>query len=149
MKYMKRLHIIYAHIIVAFSLCCPAAGQPMMRFSDSPSPILNHAFATQLGSGIYKIGEQSAYIYRLGTSVPVYKPDHSEWFIRLRFPVTVGFFNFQIKDVIDIGFPEKLATLSFVPTLELAIPLKDNWWLEPFAGIGGGRDFSTNTSSYI
>jgi len=120
-----------------------------MRLSDTPSPILNHAFATQLGSGIYSVNGRSAYIYRLSLTAPLYKPESAAWSIRLRLPLTFGFINFQPQDIIDIDFPDHLATLSAVPTIECPIPMADNWWIEPSLGFGGGRDFSTRTSSYI
>jgi hypothetical protein len=132
-----------------FLLCRSATSQSIMKLSDSPSPILNHAFATQVGSGIYKVGERTAYIYRVSTSVPFYSPHDGRWSLRLRLPLTFGFFNFELRDVIDIGFPDKLATLSLVPALECVIPVALNWWIEPYVGFGGGRDFSTQTSSYI
>jgi hypothetical protein len=131
-----------------FLAATDAASQKMPRLGESPSPVLNHAFATQLGSGIYRVDGRMAYIYRFDTAAPLARHDSTN-VLRLRFPVTIGFFDFEITDVINIDLPDHIATLSLVPTLEYDIAMQPNWWLEPFIGAGGGHDFSTNTSSFI
>jgi len=133
--------------VVASSLLwftVPAAAQ------QAPVPTLNWAFATQLGSGIYQVNGQTIQIYRI--TVPwrlTERTDERPWGLRLTFPVTVGFFNFRLDELIDKGFPEDLSTAALVPTLEMDIRAKNRWWLAPFAGAGVGEDFTNNELSYI
>lgn len=148
MKHFKQN--LFLVVLVACSVLEPpdVHGQKMPRLGESPSPVLNHAFATHLGSGIYRVDGRMAYIYRFDTAATVARHDSMN-VLRLRFPLTAGFFDFEITDVINIGLPDHIATLSLVPTLEYDMTMRSNWWLEPFLGAGGGRDFSTTTSSFI
>ena len=108
---------------------------------------LNYAFATQLGGGIYRVGGQTIQIYRLTGSVNLRQRENLG--LSLKAPVTFGFYNFALEDIVDGALPQSLGTLAVVPTLELAIPAKDNWVLVPFGGLGGGGDFSGGAFNWI
>ena len=110
---------------------------------------LNYAFATQLGSGIYVVNGRTAQIYRLTVPITLRSTDDHKWGIELRLPLTFGFYNFDIEDIIDKGFPDELATLALVPTVVFQRPIRENWRIHPFVGAGVGKDFSGGILNYI
>lgn len=59
--------------------------------------------------------------------------DAREWSVRYKFPVGVGFTQFDLGAGLD-----NLTTLSVVPTAEFARPIGRDWTLLPFVGFGGG-----------
>jgi hypothetical protein len=110
----------------------------------SSEETINYAFATQTGSGIYRINGSTIQIYRISGSIRIYTPHSPTGTLRLRLPATFGFYNFKIEEIFDKGLPENIATFTLIPQLEFQIPLKKNWEIIPFVGIGSGKDFSTN-----
>ena len=116
---------------------------------QSTTAILNYAFATQLGSGIYRVNGRTAQIYRLAFSINLLSSKERRWGLRLRLPFTFGFYNFKIEDILETGIPDKFSTIALVPTLEFDVPFGEHWWLGPFGGFGVGNDFSTNEINYI
>ena len=79
-------------------------------------------------------------------NLPVYYPlretDDERWGIKLRLPVSLGFQNFD-------DFPEDLQTFTFVPGIELEIPLFTHWEIKPYAQLGLGKDFSDGSLATI
>ena len=71
------------------------------------------------------------------------------WGLRLRVPVTFGFYDFDLKSVLDSGLPDRLSTLAIAPELRFDIPFGERWRLMPFGALGVGRDFSEGRWSYI
>lgn len=110
---------------------------------------LNYAFATQIGSGIYRVSGRTVQIYRLAASIRLYSPENRNWELWLRLPITLGFYDFRVEDVLNQGLPDHFSTLALVPTLEFYIPVGKKWWLGPFGGFGLGRDFSNDITNYI
>jgi len=109
---------------------------------------LHYAFANQLGSGIYDVKGNTVQIYRLAGSLSLVSLDDHSYGLRLILPITLGFFNFRIEDILE-GIPEYLSSLTFVPTIELTFPARDNWLLQPFLGAGIGKEFSQGELSLI
>ncbi len=68
--------------------------------------------------------------------------------MKLRIPVTFGFYNFKLSDVLESGLPDKLSTLALVPELRFEFPVAETWQLMPFAAAGVGRDFSADRVNY-
>jgi len=110
---------------------------------------LHYAFANQLGSGIYDVQGHTVQIYRLAGSLSLVSPEEHGYGLRLVLPVTLGFFNFRVEDILTDGIPEYLSSLTFVPTLEFAFPASSNWLLQPFLGMGFGKEFSQGELSLI
>jgi hypothetical protein len=68
---------------------------------------------------------------------------------RVTLPLTIGLVNFKPIDVIENGLPKGLDTISFVPGIELGIPLADNWRLEPFVEAGIARDTTSELDQRV
>ena len=132
--------------LIAGALVAEPSGA---QSTEEPGVVFNYAFATQLGSGIYRVNGRTVQVYRLAVSVGLRDAETKGWGIRLRFPVTFGFYNFQIDDLLDTGLPDNVATIALVPELEFQNPVADNWWLMPFVGFGPGKDLEGGTMNWI
>jgi len=127
----------------------PARGEPDPRapaLEDSP---VNYAYAALLGSGIYSISGRTIQIYTITGHVTLGQPRDERIGVRLILPVTLGFFDFEPDDLLETGLPEGVNTLSFVPGVELAIPLRRGWTLFPWVQAGAALDFSADQQSWI
>jgi hypothetical protein len=102
---------------------------------------INYAYATWVGSGYYRIGEQQAFILRGNFSWTLRKWDEYDWGLELLLPATIGWYNLSKLD--DVG------AITFVPGLRLVYPVKENWWLKPYVQIGFGRDLSGGDTALI
>ena len=96
-----------------------AHGQALLRSSEQE--VIDFAFASQLGSGVYSMSGRTLQVYRLPFG---YEFDHAadaRVRPRLTLPVTLGFLDFEPVDVVHTGLPESLDSLSFVPGLVLEV----------------------------
>ena len=92
-----------------------AHGQALLRSSEQE--VIDFAFASQLGSGVYSMSGRTLQVYRLPFG---YEFDHAadaRVRPRLTLPVTLGFLDFEPIDVVHTGLPESVVSLSFVPGL--------------------------------
>ncbi len=135
-------------MIVTVAFCADVLAVDRRNADGSPATF-NYAFATQLGSGIYRINERTIQVYRVSGPITLRQPAVGHWGLLLRVPVTFGFYNFKIEDVIDSGLPESLGTLAIIPTLEFEFHAGEKWWIGPFLGLGGGKDFSGGEFNFI
>lgn len=123
------------------------------RAEDELGNTVNYAFATQLGSGIYNINGRIVQIYRITGTIPIRSSGEGgeeRLGLRLRVPLTIGFYDFRVEDIVDTGLPENIGTLALVPELEFELPRKKpNWRLLPFGGFGGGKDFQGGDFNFI
>jgi len=109
----------------------------------------NFAFATQLGSGIYDLSGRTIQIYRFSPAFWIRSLGDGKLGLRIRFPLTLGFYDFTISDVVQGELPDRISTMALVPSLEIPIAAEKNWFLTPFVGMGLGKDLDTGTSTYI
>jgi len=118
----------------------PADAARALR--ESEAEVVNFAFATQLGSGVYSVGGRTIQIYRLPVAWTIREPgDHSPS-IRLRLPITFGIYDFAARDVVESGLPDHLDTFSAAGGIEFDFPLANGWQLVPYAEAGRAWDRS-------
>jgi hypothetical protein len=138
------VHRVHAIAIVALALSTPAPAQDELRADEAM--LVNHAFATQLGSGVYSISGRTLQIYRLPFGYTMTESAEGRTGVRFTLPLTLGLVDFKPQDVFETGLPEHLDTLGFVPGIELDFELTPHWHLLPFAELGrawelgGGSD---------
>ena len=125
------------------------AATVVPRAAGSQTANVNYAFASQLGSGFYRVGEQTVQMYRLTLSRELRASDGGRMGLMLRAPLAFGFYNFELGDILDGIVPDRVGTVSLVPMLEFEVPARHNWWLIPYAAAGGGYDFSVDTFNPI
>jgi hypothetical protein len=144
---LKRLSYL-ASLLIAFAPSQAARAQSLL--SGDEQNVVNFAFATQLGSGIYSVSGRTLQIYRLPFGHTIRTTDEGAFGIELTLPVTLGFFDFELQDIDDGDLPTSVDSLGFVPGLTLVFELQPDWKLEPYveAGIARAADVSAHANVY-
>jgi hypothetical protein len=106
------------------------------------SSLVNYAYASVFGSGLYVVAGQSVNLYRIPISFTVYRAPEERWTARLRLPLTLGFYEFNVDDLFEGGFPDDLQTAALVPMVEFTVRLGTRWRVVPTAGFGAAKDAS-------
>ncbi len=127
---------------------------PRAALAQQPLPyqeekVVNYAFATRLGSGIYDVDGRTVQVYRLPFAWTPRRETPDRFGVRIKMPVTIGFIDFKPRDVVDSGVPQHLDTLSFVAGVELRYPIRENWLLMPYAEAGIAADRTGETRAYV
>jgi hypothetical protein len=144
--------------LTATALCALAlvraastSGVTPGTFGTADTQFANFAFASEIGSGVYEISGSVITVY---TFEPYYtlrsaEPHGGRPGIRLIFPFTVGFFNFQTKDLVHLELPSSIGALSFEPGVELNYWINDSWDLYPYVKAGGTLASSAEVNALI
>lgn len=140
---MIRIALIVATL--AFSAAAEAAG----ALRENEADLVHFAFATQLGSGVYAVGGRTIQIYRLPVARTLAEPEDGRPGVRLTLPVTIGLYDFEPRDVVESGFPDRLDTFSLAGGIELDFPLADDWHLVPYAEAGRAWDRSSDADASL
>ena len=138
-----------AHQVPAAPAGCPASPCPASTGADTG--YANYAFASELGSGVYEINGSTIQVYQVE---PGYRLRSAEYpgdrpGIRLIFPVTVGFFNFQLQDLAHLEIPTRIGAISLEPGVELDYWLRPQWHVYPYAKAGATFASSADVNAYI
>ena len=148
-QFKKKYKWLLVLPVVAMSLV--AAGvTSSARAGEDPGDLLNYNFAIWLGSGIYKVrsADKKFAVLRFPFAYTLRhaRVDEPAFLDRIGFrlllPVLLGF-----KEETDINF--KYGAMSFVPGLEVQIPVNNYWMLKPFAQFGLGKDMAGGDLQYI
>src|SRR6187549_2872107 len=137
------------HLFLAVAACCallPAAAVAQTaaaRREEAISTSISYVFATDLGSGVYQLGDRTLQIYRLTYTKELREPTPEKFGARLDLPVTLGFFDFSPVNVVSHGLPSRIDSFAAVPGIELDYLLRNDWHLLPYARAG----FSMASSS--
>jgi len=109
----------------------------------------HHAFATQMGSGLYSTQQQTTQIYRVNACIGLLSPLRHHWGINLRLPLAIGFFDYDPFTILKYELPPSVSTSALLPTCELQHYIHSHWLVMPFAGIGFGIQWSDKTHNWI
>ncbi|HEY6823047.1 MAG TPA: hypothetical protein VI195_01300 [Steroidobacteraceae bacterium] len=144
--------------LTAIGLCALAlmraastCGATPVTYGTADTQYANFAFASEIGSGVYEISGSVITVY---TFEPYYTlrsahPNGGRPGIRLIFPFTVGFFNFQTKDLVHLELPSSIGALSFEPGVELDYWINDVWDVYPYVKAGGTIASSSDANALI
>ncbi|MEJ2719787.1 MAG: hypothetical protein P8181_01420 [bacterium] len=136
-------------VLLALIVLAGPAAEPARCVGETLHSI-NYAFATQIGSGIYRVDGRTVHIYRVSLARRFRYPDPDSWGLRLVIRTTLGFYSLSFEDVIGGDLPDRFQTLSIVPELEFEAPvMRDYWRLLPFVAAGGGQDFQGGEFNFI
>jgi hypothetical protein len=141
---LLRLHLAS---LIAILAAPGALAQGALRASEEQ--LVNYAFATQLGSGVYDVSGRTLQIYRLPFGYSFAEPATDRPGVRLTLPVTLGLLDFEAEDVLETGLPESFDTLSFVPGIELDWELGRHWHFRPFGEFGRAWDLGSNADADV
>jgi hypothetical protein len=111
--------------------------------------IVNYAYATRLGSGVYNVSGRTVQVYRLPFAWTPRPEAPGRMGVRVKLPLTIGFIDFEPIDVKDKGLPSDLDTVSFVPGIELLLRARENWLLMPYVEAGIAEDRAGDASAYV
>ena len=127
-----------------------AVGVTAQTLAGAPVNGLPYAFAHRLGSGIYTVENRTIQIYSLAFSYGIREPSpESRWGMRLTFPVTVGFYDFEIEDILETGLPKHASTVSIVPGLEFPIRVRERWTVTPYGEAGVAHEATEGQATYV
>ena len=134
--------------LLAVTLSPIACAQTLLSGDDQN--VVNFAFATQLGSGVYSVSGRTLQIYRLPFRHELKSASDSDLGVVLTLPVTFGFYDFELQDVANGDIPTSVDAISFVPGLELVFEVKSDWSLSPYveAGFSKARDVDADIAVY-
>ena len=112
----------------------PKCNPAETRDYDDPEFLINYAYATWIGTGVYTVGDRQVWALRMPYSSHMLRePEGKRTGFRLLFPLTLGFEMFE-------ELPENIATYAFVPGVEAIFPVTKYWQLKPFIQGGYGND---------
>lgn len=125
---------------------------PCTIFADEVDGVANYAYSVFMGTGKYSIQDRTIYIVRAPFEFDIYEFDYKsdqKLDLILLAPVAIGVTNFDTLDELPELDVNDIQTLSFVPGLELSLPLDEHWQLKPFAQIGFGIDTKSDSKSFV
>src|SRR5688500_7129574 len=102
-----------------------AFGSPLPGWTADDTAALstiNHAFATELGTGVYDMGGQSIFVIRLAPEREIRAANGSRPGMRLIMPIAAGTFDFNPFESINPEVPERIDSLSVMPGIEFDFP---------------------------
>jgi hypothetical protein len=102
---------------------------------------LHYSFANYLGSGIYRAGDEDVQVYQIPFSYRVKTPASNGCELKLKVPLTFGFYNFNLGDIPANGLPEDVSTMSVAVGVESYCPISKRWRLGPAFDIGWAKNF--------
>jgi hypothetical protein len=140
-------HGMQPSTVIAMSLlACSALDSHPVRAADDrgAASTINHAFATELGTGFYDIGGRSVFIATIAPSIDVRPAQDSRAAVRLVLPMAGGSFDFVPDDAIEGRLPRHIDSYSITPGIEVDFPLRRQWVLTPW--VRAGASFTANTS---
>jgi hypothetical protein len=105
---------------------------------------INHAFATELGTGFYDVGGRSVFILSFAPAFELRAATDSRAGLRLVIPMAGGSFDFKPDDALGGNLPDRVDSFSVMPGFEFDLPLQDDWILRPWAR--AGASFAEGTS---
>jgi hypothetical protein len=109
--------------------------------ADDDVPVLGFAFSHYTGSGIYVVEDRTVQVYDIPISFSPMKLEEHRLGLRLTLPISLGFYDFEPKDVIELGLPEHVGTASFLPGVRFDFRPAERWILGPFLETGVAKDF--------
>ncbi|MBV8403751.1 MAG: hypothetical protein JO203_06125 [Gammaproteobacteria bacterium] len=120
-------------------------------YGSADTQYANFAFASEIGSGVYEISGSVITVYTFQPYYPLRgaQPNGGRPGIRLIFPFTVGFFNFDTNDLLHLHLPSSIGAVSFEPGVELDYWMNDAWDLYPYVKAGGTAASSSDVNAVI
>lgn len=112
-----------------------------------PPRSLKYSYAAVLGSGVYFLEDRTLLVLRVPFKKTLKEPQVGKWGSRLLMPVTFGYKQYDEELYPDA--PDSLASLSFVPGIELEYKPNADWAIKPFAHIGIGVDLDSRARDAI
>ena len=130
-------------------LLCSSPAIAQQSDGESEADTLHYAFARYLGSGIYRVEENTIQVYHLSGTFVLLSEEKRRWGLHLQIPVTVGIYDLSTKDVDITGWPDRLATISLVPRVKTPVRVSERWILGPFLDFGAVKDLDRHKLTWL
>ena len=142
---------MWQKLLIAASLWLATSSSvyAQTRAVEDDEQLLNWYYASTYGTGIYSAGDRTVAILQAPLSFPVREGDDQRWGLRITLPVSIGFYDFNLEDVVDNGLPARINTLSIVPGIEFEKRVIPRWLLRPYVSAGGGWELGGDESALI
>jgi hypothetical protein len=142
------MKVAYANVALVAGLLfwLVAASTPV--YAQEAEEVANWAFATWIGTGVYRLEDRELKVFRVPIAFGVPKNEERKFKVKVLLPVTLGVENFEF-DIDNPELAERLETITFVPGAEVEVPILKNWSLKPFGQAGIGKDFSGGDFVYL
>lgn len=136
---------LFIVVLFIFSVITPCAANEEI---EEIEPV-HYAFSNYLGNGIYRTANQSVTLVNLPFSYDLNKKGNFTYGIRL--PLSLGFFDFDfdLGDIPEFEFPDKVGTLTFTPGISVGYQINENWALESYIDIGFAHNFTTSNNASV
>lgn len=131
-------------LVLAVGLGSARAAEPT---AYTVGTLFNWYYATTFGTGVYTSGETTVTAVNLPFQYTLREPSETEWGWRVQLPVATVLGSFTLRDP-NLGSLD-LTAVSFLPGLELIVPVQPDWRLSAFANLGGAWEFETGTSAAL
>jgi hypothetical protein len=142
---------VLARLILSFALAAaavsPAHGQT--RAVQDQQDLINWYYSATFGTGVYTAGDRSVAVVQLPISWQLHPVSESTYGLKLKVPVTFGFYDYSFDDAFSGEFPEQVSTVSVMPGLEWEIPFSRRWTVKPYLSAGYGQELSGKESAII
>ncbi len=125
----------------------PAHGQT--RAVQDKQDLINWYYSASFGTGVYTAGDRSVAVVQLPISHVLHPAGEGRYGLRLKVPVTFGFYDYNFDDVFGGDLPQRVSTVSVMPGLEWEVPLSRRWTLKPYFSGGIGQELSGRESALI
>ncbi len=134
---------------VFFWLAILPVASAQTRAVEDDQDLINWYYAATYGTGIYSAGDRTVGVLQLPLSFHLRESGEEQWGLRITLPVSLGFYDFDLEEVIDNGLPTRLNTLSVVPGIEFEKAVTPRWLLKPYLSAGAGWELGGEESAWI
>jgi hypothetical protein len=114
-----------------------------------PQDLINWYYAATFGTGVYTAGDRTVTVLQVPFSKTLRSVGEGNYGLRLKVPVTLGFYDYQFDDVFEGDLPGAVATASIMPGLEWEMPITGRWTIKPYFSAGVGQELSGHESALI
>lgn len=143
-----------ARVTATVVAACLLLTQPHFALGQQPraaqdeAQLINWYYSAVFGTGVYKAGDRTVTVLQLPFGHTLRKIDEDNRVgLRLRVPVSFGFYNFDVEDIANTGLPGRINTVSVFPGVEAEFYGDDNWRLRPYANVGYAWDTAGGSDS--
>ncbi len=114
--------------------------------ADDPGLLLARArlaeAGQQSGNLIEDFNGQSVKLVRLPISFKLLDPEDRPWKLRLRIPVSLGFYDLRATIEGQLPLETSISTITVQPGVQLVYSVNQDWELKPYLELGGAFDVS-------
>jgi hypothetical protein len=134
--------------VLVLGFLSPAHAQ-QVRTVEQQQDLINWYYSATFGTGVYTAGDRTVAVLQIPLSWGLRPTDDDHYGLRLKVPITFGFYDYAFDDVFEAEFPERVSTVSVMPGLEWSMPLSRRLTLKPYFSGGIGHELSGRESALI